>query len=114
VNAPALYQSIDTSPLHATVRYMEEKEIEKIVEHDLKIMPEGREEDTQEAIEIELRRLYEKKADWAERFALALFASLVLGQIVQGVPFTQMSVLVGAGATTSAYVYANHLLNKSK
>jgi hypothetical protein len=98
------------------VIYMEEREqeTEETVDHDLKIMQDGGEEDTQEAVDMVLRRLYEKKADWEERFALALFASLVLGQIVQGVPFTQLSILVGSGVTAITYVYAHYLLNKSK
>lgn len=43
-----------------------------------------------------LKLLYAKKAGWVERFALALFAALVLGQVAQGVAFTQPSVLLGA------------------
>ncbi len=71
-------------------------------------------EKTKEDARVALMQLYEKKADWVERFALALFASLVLGQVVQGVPFTQLSVIVGVVATANAYLYANYLLNKSK
>ncbi|MBI3442153.1 MAG: hypothetical protein HY007_00050 [Candidatus Sungbacteria bacterium] len=48
-------------------------------------------------------RRYEKRADWAERFALALFGSLVVQQIVAGVPITDPSVIVGAFATAPAY-----------
>ena len=57
-------------------------------------------------------RRYEKRADWAEHFALALFASLVVQQIVAGVPLTDPSVLVGAFATALAYYNAHRLLNK--
>lgn len=61
-----------------------------------------------------LKRLYEKKAEWAERFALALFVSLVLGQIGQGIPFWRPTVMVGGIITGVVYTYANRLLNKSK
>ena len=62
----------------------------------------------------DIKKVYEKKADWAERFALALFGSLVLSQIVSGVPLTSLSVLFGVLATAVSYMYANYLLNKSK
>jgi hypothetical protein len=61
-----------------------------------------------------LKKLYEKKAEWAERFALALFGSLVLGPIVSGLPLTSRQVILGVVATTASYIYANHLLNKTK
>ena len=58
-------------------------------------------------------RRYEKRADWAERFALALFGSLVVQQIVAGVPLTDPSVIIGAGAAVLAYYNAHRLLNKA-
>ncbi len=61
-----------------------------------------------------LKRLYEKKAEWVEHFALALFVSLVLGQIVQGISFTEPTVVVGVIITVGAYRYANYLLKQSQ
>jgi hypothetical protein len=63
---------------------------------------------------VALKRVYEKKAEWAERLALAFFISLVLGQIVKGIPFFQLSVVVGVVITVVVYKYANYLLDKSK
>ena len=61
-----------------------------------------------------LKRLYEKKADWTERLALAVFGSLVLGPIVSGSPLTSIQFFFGIVAASVGYIYANYLLNKSK
>jgi hypothetical protein len=57
---------------------------------------------------------YLRKAEWAERFALALFGAMVLQQIVDGTSLLNFSVLSGLVVTAGAYYNANRLLNRVK
>ncbi|GEM_PF-5389580 len=65
----------------------------------------------------EQRRLsskqYDKLADWGERAALVGLGSLVVQQIVAGVPITRPSVILGAVVTAGTY-FAYSWLKQSK
>ncbi|OGZ97850.1 MAG: hypothetical protein A3J10_04345 [Candidatus Sungbacteria bacterium RIFCSPLOWO2_02_FULL_54_10] len=56
-------------------------------------------------------RQYEKLAEWGERVALVLFGSVVVQQIVQGVPLADSSVVIGIIATALAYGLAYRWLS---
>lgn len=56
---------------------------------------------------------YEKLADWSERVALIGFGSLVVQQLVQGVPASSPSVIIDGIITALAYLVAYHWLKQS-
>ena len=60
------------------------------------------------------REQYEKLADWGERAALVGLASLVVQQIVAGVPVSSPSVLAGGVVTALAYFAAYRWLKQSR
>jgi hypothetical protein len=59
------------------------------------------------------RNHYEKKADWMERLALAVFGSTVLGPFVSGEIEIGL-IVIGSIATGYCYGYANYLLDTAK
>ena len=56
---------------------------------------------------------YEKLSDWSERAALALLASLVVQQIIAGVPVTHPSVMIGGSIAAGVYFLAYRWLKKT-
>jgi len=73
---------------------------------------EGHKADIQEAQELTGKQ-YEKLADWGERAALGGLGSLVVQQIILGVPITRPSVIVGALVSAFAYYKAYQWLKLS-
>lgn len=56
---------------------------------------------------------YEKLSDWGGRFALVGLGSLVIQQLVNGVPIANPSVVLGAIITALAYSVAYICLKRS-
>ena len=77
-------------------------------------MSTGTDQQEEYVLPESLKKLYEKKAEWAERISLAVFGSLILGPIVSGLPLTSRQIMLGIVGTAIGYAYANYLLNKSK
>jgi hypothetical protein len=73
---------------------------------------EGNKADIQEAQELTGKQ-YEKLAEWGERAALGGLGSLVVQQIILGVPITRPSVIVAAVVSAFAYYKAYQWLKLS-
>ena len=74
---------------------------------------EGNRLDTQAAQEFTGKQ-YEKLADWGERAALGGLGSLVVQQIILGVPLRSPSVIFGIIVSAFAYYKAYQWLKLSK
>jgi hypothetical protein len=57
---------------------------------------------------------YAKLADWGERVALAMFGSLVVQRIVQGISIASISIIVGALVAALVYGLAYYWLKQAK